>query len=175
MCVQGVDMANPTAGSESRDPGSEYHYTPARAGIQEAPSHLREPLSFLIVDRIPNPGSRSLVLEGHRLDSLDLGERFLQHPLHAGLQGHHGVHAADTRACQANLHDAVRDVEKLDVASVALDVGSDVVQHLLHPFPETALLRLDLLRHRCAPRPVSFASAPSPRRTAPPGLRRGAS
>src|SRR2546422_6358788 len=61
------------------------------------------------------PGPVVSFLEGHRLDSLDLGDRFLQHPLHAGLQGHHGVHAPDTRACQADLHDAVRDVKKLDV------------------------------------------------------------
>src|SRR5207302_10388782 len=110
--------------------------------------------------------------ERRGFDRFDLRNLLLEHPLHAGLERHHRVHAPDTRSGQPDLHDPVHDIDELQISPVLLNVRTDPAENLLDPAVQVAdclgpRLR-GLLVHARSLRPIGTATSatatPVPRR-----------
>jgi hypothetical protein len=79
------------------------------------------------VDPGGNGPRRSLGSRVHDLEPEDARDFLLEHGFHSELECQGGAGSADAGALHPDAHDAVDDVDELDVASVALHAGPDLL------------------------------------------------
>src|SRR5690606_24869678 len=110
-------------------------YSSSRSSIQSVTSRLplfRGNGNGAAENNEPPRLHASSIAVSDGLHSYDVGHLPLDHPLDSSLQGDHRHRAAAASADHADLCDAVvRHVDELDVASIHLNGGPDLVQRRL--------------------------------------------